>query len=155
MGGRPIELDFKSQASIRRIQLDYFRISYHSFFLKIVFIKSCQTQVFFIFIFLLKDNCFSEFCCFCQISTRISHRYTYISSPLNLLPISLPIPPLQVDTESLFEFPESYSKFPLAIYITYGIISFHVTLSIYFILSSPLPMSIKSILYVCFSIVAL
>ena len=29
-----------------------------------------------------------------------------------------------------FEFPESYSKFPLAICFTYGIVSFHVTLFI-------------------------
>ena len=28
-------------------------------------------------------------------------------------------------------FPESYSKFPLAIYFTYGIINFHVTLSVH------------------------
>ena len=35
----------------------------------------------------------------------------YVPSLLNLPPISLPIPPLQVDTEPLFEFPESYSKF--------------------------------------------
>ena len=34
-------------------------------------------------------------CCvgFCQTSTRISHRYTYVSSPLNLPPTLLPIPP--------------------------------------------------------------
>ena len=31
----------------------------------------------------------------------------------------------------MFEFPEPYSKFPLAIYFTYGNVSFHVTLSIY------------------------
>ena len=41
-------------------------------------------------------------------------------------PISLPIPPLQVDTEPLLGFPEPNSKFPLAIYFTYGNVSFHV-----------------------------
>ena len=35
-----------------------------------------------------------NFAVFCQISTWISHRYTYIPSLLNLPPISLPIPPL-------------------------------------------------------------
>ena len=38
-------------------------------------------------------------------------------------------------TEPLFEFPESYSEFPLAIYFTYGSVSFHVTLSIHLTLS--------------------
>ena len=37
------------------------------------------------------------------------------------------------------EFPETYSKFPLAIYFIYGNVSFHVTLSIHLTLSSPLP----------------
>ena len=63
-------------------------------------------------------------------------------SLLNLPPISLPIPSLEVDTESLFEFSEPCSKFPLAIYFTHGNVSFHVTLSIYLTLSSPLPLSI-------------
>ena len=57
---------------------------------------------------------------FCQTSTWIIYRYTYIPSLLNLPSISLPIPTLQVDTEPLFEFPEPNSKFPLAIYFTYG-----------------------------------
>ena len=42
-----------------------------------------------------------------------------------------------------FEFPEPYSKFPLAIYFTYGNVSFHVTLSIHLTHSSPLHMSIS------------
>ena len=32
---------------------------------------------------------------------------------------SCPIPPLEVVAESWFEFPESYTKFPLAIRVTY------------------------------------
>ena len=71
-----------------------------------------------------------------------SHRYTYICSLLKLPPISLLIPPLKVDTEPLFEFPEPYSKFLLALCFTYGNVSFHVTLSIHLTLFSPLPMSI-------------
>ena len=65
-----------------------------------------------------------------------------MASLLNLPPISLPIPSLQVDTEPLFEFPEPYSKFWLVIHFTYGNISFLVTHSIHLTLSSPLPMSI-------------
>ena len=42
----------------------------------------------------------------------------------------------------MFEFPEPYSKFPLAIYLTYGKVSFRITLSIHLTLFSPLPMSI-------------
>ena len=87
---------------------------------------------------------------FCHTLTRISHRYTNVSSLLS------PYPSLQPVTEPLFEFPESYSKFPLAIYFTYGIVSFHVTLSRH------LPFSLlssthvhSSVLYVCFSIAAL
>ena len=38
---------------------------------------------------------------------------------------------------------EIYSKFPLAIYFTYGNVSFHVTRSVHLTLSSPLPMSIS------------
>ena len=56
---------------------------------------------------------------FCQRSTRISHRYTYVPSLLDLLPS----PTLQPVSEALFEFPESYSKFPLAIYFTYGTVN--------------------------------
>ena len=53
------------------------------------------------------------------------------SSLMNLRPVSLPIPPLLVVTEPLFGFPESHSKFSLAIYFTYGNVSFHVTASIH------------------------
>ena len=49
----------------------------------------------------------------------------------------------QVYTEPLLEFPEPYSKFPLAASFTYGNVSFHVTLSIHLVLSSLLPMSIS------------
>ena len=68
----------------------------------------------------------------------------------------LPHPTLQPVTELLFEFPESYSKFPLAICFTHAIVNFYVTLSI------RLPLSLlfshlvhRSVLYLCFSIAAL
>ena len=60
------------------------------------------------------------------------------------LPSHFPSQPTPlVDTELLFEFSEPYSKFMLAIYFTYGNVSFRVTLSIYLTLSSSLPMSIS------------
>ena len=63
------------------------------------------------------------------------------------------IPPLQDDTELLFEFPEPHSKFPLAIYFTYGkfpCYSFHTSHPLL-----PSPHVCKSILYIYFSIAAL
>ena len=63
---------------------------------------------------------------------------------------------LQPVAEPLFEFPESHSKFPLAICFTRGIINFYVTLSIrlpFSLLSSHVVH--RSVLYVCFSIAAL
>ena len=50
-----------------------------------------------------------------------------LSSPSHLPPH----PALQPFVEPLFEFPEAYSKFPLAICFTHGIINFYVTLSIH------------------------
>ena len=55
-----------------------------------------------------------------------------------------------VDTEPLFEFPEPNRKFPLAIYFTYGNVSFCVTVSIHLTLSLlPWAHVPKSVLYVC------
>ena len=67
---------------------------------------------------------------FYQTSTWIG-RYTYVLSLLNLPSTSHPRPPLYTFTEPQFEFPESYSKFPLAIHFTYGNVCFQVTLSIH------------------------
>ena len=102
---------------------------------------------FFFLNFKLKDKCFTEeyllYRIFCQTSTWISHKYTYVPSFLNLSPISLPIPTLSVVTEPLFKFPEPYCKFLLAIYFTYGSVSFRVTFSIHLTLFSLLPMSVS------------
>ena len=57
---------------------------------------------------------------FCHISRRISHRYTHVPSLPKLPSISLPIPPFQLVTEALFEFPASHSKCALAVYFVYG-----------------------------------
>ena len=80
-------------------------------------------------------------CCvhFYQTSTRIGHRLTPVPSHLNLLPTSRP---LSFVMDSQVEFPESYSKcplavhfklpesFPLALCFKDGNVRFHVPLSI-------------------------
>ena len=86
----------------------------------------------------MKDNCFTEFCYFLS-NLNMNQSYVYIYPLPFETACQLPhIPPLQVYTEPLFEFPEPYSKFLLAIYFTYGNVSFLVTLSIHVTLSSPL-----------------
>ena len=63
------------------------------------------------FFFLLKDNYR-----ILLLSVKPQHESAIgIYSLLKFPPISLPIPPLSVDAAPLFEFPESYGKFPLAI----------------------------------------
>ena len=122
--------------------------------------------------FYLRIIALQHFVVFCQTSTWISHRYTYMSSLLNYPPHPIPL-------GSLFELPEPYSKFLLdmsvgklrelvmdreawhavihgvaksrtqpsdwteLIYFTYGNVSFHVTLSIHLTLSFPSPMPIS------------
>ena len=67
-------------------------------------------------------------------------------------PMSPPSPPHPSRLlGSLFEFPESHSKFPLAIYFTYGIVNFHVVLSMYLTFSLlPSPCVHRFVLYVYF-----
>ena len=71
---------------------------------------------------------------FCHTSTWICHRYTHVPSLLNLPPTFSSwqevIPSrLSQSTGLDFGFPTSYSKFPLAIYFTYGNIHVSVLLS--------------------------
>ena len=72
----------------------------------------------------------------CQTSIWISRRYTYSPSLLNLPSPSLSYPSRLIQS-SLFELPEPHSKFPLAIYFTYGNVSFYVTLPTHLTLTSP------------------
>lgn len=69
----------------------------------------------------------------------------------NSLPSLSPHPTPQVVTEPQSEFPESSSKFPWAIYVTYGNVCFRVTLSLHSTLSflSPTPTVSGAVLYVC------
>ena len=83
---------------------------------------------------------FQNFVVFCHTSTRISHRYTHVLFFPNLPPTPIwSHPTLQPVTEPLFEFSESHSRFPLAIYFTYGTVNFHVTLSIHLTSLFPSP----------------
>ena len=102
-----------------------------------------------IYFFYWRKIALQNFFVLCQTSTWISYRYTCIPSLLKLHPIFVPTSPLQVDTGPLIEFSEPFSKFLLAMYFTYGNVSFHATLSTHVILS-PLPMSI-SLLSMSFS----
>ena len=70
---------------------------------------------------------------FCHTSASSSHKYTHVPS----LPSPSPTHP-PACRRALFEFPQSYSEFPLAIYLTYGIVNFYVTLSVH------LPFSLNS-----------
>ena len=68
---------------------------------------------------------------------------THISPPFwTSLPSPIPSHPSRL-IQSPFEYPQLYSKFLLAIYFTYGNVSFHVTGSTHLTLSSPLPMSVS------------
>ena len=82
--------------------------------------------------------------------------YMYIC-PLPLEPASFlsPRPTGLGCYEPLFEFPESYSKSPLAICFIYCNVYFHVALSIYPLSPSPLPPLHKSVLCVCVFIASL
>ena len=71
----------------------------------------------------------------------ISCRCTYIPFLLHLLPS--PPHPTPLGWSRAPEFPETHSKFLLAIYFTHGDASFRVSLSIHLTLSSPLPVSIS------------
>ena len=74
------------------------------------------------------------------------HRYTYVPSFLNLPPTTSHLSRLSQNAG--FELLASYSKFPLAIYFTYGNVCFSATLSF--------PDYVhKSVLYNCISITAL
>ena len=108
----------------------------------------------FIFYFKLKNNCFAEFCGFLSYINKNqpqAHPCPLLPRPPSHHP---PHPTLQPVKETLFEFPESYSKFPLAIYFTYckfPCYSLHTSHPL-----SPTPCCVhKSVLYICFSIAAL
>ena len=64
----------------------------------------------FIYFFNWRVIVLQNFLGFCQTSTWIGHRYTYVPSLLNVPPISLPIPQLQVVTDPPLQY--SYLENP-------------------------------------------
>ena len=82
---------------------------------------SCAQNFFsfenFINFFNWRITALQNFVVFCQTSTWISHRYTYVPFLLNFPPTSHPIHPSRW-SEHWFELPESYRKFPRAICFT-------------------------------------
>ena len=86
--------------------------------------------------FNLRIIALQNFVVFCQTSTWISHRHTYIPSLLNLPPTPLDWYRVPVcvswDTQQI----------PTGYVFTYGDINFRVILSTHLTISSPLPMSI-------------
>ena len=78
-------------------------------------------------IFLLKDNCFTEFCCFLS-NLNMNQPQAYIY-PLPFEPPShLPPHPTPLGWHRApVKFPETYRKFPLTLYFTHGDVSVHVT----------------------------
>jgi len=98
-----------------------------------------------LFIFLLRDNCFTEFCCFLS-NLNMNQPQVYIyplpfETPSYLFPHLTPLgwyrAPVWVSW--------AIQQIPGGWYFTCGNQSFHVTHSIHLTLSSPLPMSISCI----------
>ena len=69
--------------------------------------------------------------------------YTHTPSLLSLPPTSYPIPPLWVVTEHQVELRARYSKFPLAIYFTYG--NVYVSLLLSQFIPDPLSSYVQSL----------
>ena len=101
-------MDIKFQV-MKVVILKIKRFSIRKYLIRYICMKFFIINLLFYWRIFALQNCVA----FCQASTWISHRYTYIPSLLNPRPTSFPIPLLQVDTEPLFEFPGLYSKFPL------------------------------------------
>jgi len=103
----------------------------------------------------LKVNCFTDLCCFWSNINKNQPQVHSCPCPPET-PSHFPLHPIPLGCYRASEFPESYSRFPLAIYFTYGIVSFHVTVSIHLTLSLLTSCHVRtSVLYVSFSIAAL
>ena len=69
---------------------------------------------YFWFIFNWRITALQHCVSFCHTSTWISHRYTHVSSLLNLPPTSHSIPPSRLSESTRCDLPASYSTFPLS-----------------------------------------
>ena len=92
---------------------------------------------------------------FCQTSTRISHRYTYI--PFSQASLLAPSPPPASKlSQSTVSVSWIIQKIPPGYLFTYSIASFHVAFSIYLTLSRLPSLHVhKFVVYFCFSIAIL
>ena len=110
-----------------------------------------ETLFFFFLTFLLEYNCFTMLCYF-LLYNKVNQLYIYIYPhiySLLLLPPTLHIPPLYVDTKHQADLPVLCSCFPLAIYFTLGSVYMSMPLS-HFVPAYPSPSHVlKSILYIC------
>ena len=96
-----------------------------------------------------------QFLLYNKVNRLYVYIYPHILSLLHLPP-TLPIPPLQVVTKHRADLPVLCSRFPLAIYFTFGSVDMSMPLS-HFVpaYASPTSHVLKSILYVCVFIAVL
>ena len=90
-----------------------------------------EAMNFFFITSLLEYNCFTVVCQF-LLYNKVNQLYVYIYLhilSLLRLPPTLPIPPLQVDTQHRADLPVQRSCFPLAIYFTFGSVYMSMPLS--------------------------
>ena len=110
---------------------------YFFFFYKIAFFS-------FYFIFLLKPNCFTEFCCFLS-NLNMNQPWVYIY-PLHFEPPShlLPHPALLDWCRALIWVSWATQQIPIGCYFAYSDVSFHVTVSIRLTLSKIVSIALRS-----------
>ena len=82
--------------------------------------SSYFVAVFFKFMFHWRITALQYCIGLCHTSTWSSHRHTYDPFLLKLPPTSHPSQPCRLSQSTWSELPASYTKFPLAIYFTYG-----------------------------------
>ena len=103
----------------------------------------------------MEDNCFITLCWFLPYIIMNQPQVYTCPLPPEPPPVSLHIPPLYVGTEHWIELLVSHSKFPLAIYFTYGNVYVSMLLSQFVPPSSCLTMSTSLFSNFCISIAVL
>ena len=103
-------------------------------------IKTISASQIFFLTSLLEQSCFTMLCQFLlynKVNQLYAYMYPHIPSLLRL-PLTLPIPPLQVVTKHRADLPVLYGCFPLAIYFTFGSVYISMLLS-HIVLAYPSP----------------